>query len=347
VNTTYLLREILQRVIKFKILIIVVALIVAGLFFMVAKKTSPEYTSKATVFPLTNSSDNSLAGGALSSLLGGADATKNFSPEASINIIELALSRNVREAVAAARIPAKGNKTVAELLIEEANNNKSFLSKQINVPADSTSLAVIGGKILMPLISAKINKNGVLELYFTNTDTSLVRLVSLTLIDKISQFYIDLKIEKATADYNFTILKIDSVQKVLNSLDAQAVHMQSTTLFTPSGLLQYDLPKENLSDEKLRVARERDISINNREEALWRLQKVTPIIAVLDKPNPPYDFQKPSSVLYGMIGFIIGFVVMVFIVIAGLLYRFAKNEIKKNVFGDEDKLPRTTTTIAS
>jgi hypothetical protein len=328
-------------------LIIIVAVIIAGLFFAVAKNTSAQYTSKATVFPLTNSSDNSLAGGALSSLLGGADASKSFSSEASINIIELALSRNVREAVAGARIPEKGNKMVGELLMQEANNNKSFFSKKINLPVDSTSQIVFGGKLLMPLISAKINKNDVLELYFTNTDTSLVRLVSQILIDKISQFYIDLKIEKATADYNFTVLKIDSIQKVLDSLDSKAIHLQNTTLFTPSGLLQYDLPKENLGDEKLRVGRERDISINNREEALWRLQKVTPIIAVLDKPNPPYDSQKPSSILYGIIGFIIGCALMVFIVIAGLLYRFAKIEIKKNIFNTEDKSTGTTTSVAS
>src|SRR5260221_9847026 len=154
-------------------LIILISLLCGALLFVKAKITKPEYTSKATVFPLTNSGDNSLGSGALSGLLGVADASKNFSSEGNVNIIELAISRNVRETVAAERLPEFGNKTIAELLIEEQNKVLHFWNKKLELPADSTSRAVLGGELLNQNITAKINKNGILELYFTNTNEKL------------------------------------------------------------------------------------------------------------------------------------------------------------------------------
>jgi hypothetical protein len=334
VNSTYLLREILRKISRKKALIIITGFILAVLLFFIARSIKTEYTSKATVFPLTNPSDNALSTSSLSSLLGVSDAPKSFSSDASINIIELALSRNVRESVAAERLPEYGNKMIAELVIQEENSKKPFFSKKIKLPDDSAACVILGGELLMPAINAKMNKNGVLELYFTSSDFGLVKPVSDILVSKISQFYINLRIEKATEDYNFIVKKIDSVQNVLDHLDAKAIQLSNTTVFTPVDRLEYSIPKDNLSDEKLRVAHERDININNREEALWRLQKVTPIIATLDKPNPPFDTEKPSSIIYAIIGFIVGCFIATIIAISGLLYKYVKAEIYKTVFGD-------------
>jgi hypothetical protein len=334
VDSTQLLQEIVRKISRNKTLIIVVGITLALLLFIKAKTTKAEYTSKATVFPLTNPSDNELTTSTLSSLLGTNSADKSFSSEASINIIELALSRNVREAVAGERIPEFGNKMVAELITNEENNNKPFFLKKIQLPDDSIGRVILAGRLLTANINAKINKNDVLELNFTSTDSALVTPISNILISKISQFYINLRIAKATADYNFTVKKIDSLQKVVDSLDNTAVSLSNRTLFTPSDRLQYSLPKDNLSGEKLRVSNERDANINNREEALWRLQKVTPIVATLDKPNPPFDVQKPSSIIYGIAGFIIGCILAIIFLVAGLLYKFAKSEIHKAIFGD-------------
>lgn len=334
-NSTFLLQAIVRKISRYKLLIIITGLVLAGVLFFIARRSKTEYTSKATIFPLTNPSDNSLASGALSSLLGGGESSKSFSSEASINIIELALSRNVRETLAGTRIPVKGYKTVAQLMVEEQNKGRSFLSKEIEFPADSVEQVVIGSRLLLPNIMAKINKNDVLELNFTSTDASLVTPISKALIAVISQFYINLRIAKAQADYNFTLGKIDSLQSVINDLDSKAIQMQNRTQFTSGERLEYAIPRDNLGEEKLRIGRERDININNREEALWRLQKITPIIATLDQPTPPFDIEKPSSILYGIIGFIVGCLMAIFFAIAGLLYRFAKAEAHKTVFGTE------------
>ena len=65
------------------------------------------------------------------------------------------------------------------------------------MPADSTSAAALGSELLKDAISAKMSKNGVLEFYFSAKNKELITPVANVFIDKLSQFYIDLKISKA------------------------------------------------------------------------------------------------------------------------------------------------------
>jgi uncharacterized protein involved in exopolysaccharide biosynthesis len=334
VNSTDLIKEIFKRLIRYKLLLLAGGIFVMVLSFFYASTKRASYTSKATVFPLTHPNDNALTNSTLSGILGLGDAPKSFSSEATINIIELALSRNVREAVASTRLPNFGNKTVTELLVKNENDNKALFAKEIKIPIDSIDAAVMGGQMLKASVNAKMSKNGVLELYYTGTNEQLITPISNVIVGKISQFYVDLKREKALSDYNFTLDKIDSFQNMIKGIDQQAIHIQRTTLFTPTDLLEYNLPKENINQDKIRIARQRDMSINNRDEAVWRLQKVTPIIAVLDKPNPPFDVLKPSRVLFAVLGFIVGILMTILLLISGLLYRFAKTEIYKGIFGE-------------
>ena len=292
------------------------------------------YTAKTTLFPLTSPTDNAISSNMLSGILGLNDAPKTFSNEATINIIELALSRSIRESVALTKLPQFKNKTIAELLLLDKNDHIGLFDKQPVVSTDSTILAIEGGEILKPAINAKMSKNGVLELYYTGTQKELVTPISNVLIDKLSAFYINLKRRKALDDYNFTLDKIDSLQRMINKVDRSAISMQQTTMFTPNDLLEYNIPKSNISAEKTRILRQRDMYINNRDEAVWRLQKVTPIISVLDRPTAPFDVITPSIILYLLIGFILGSIIAITIIISGLLYHFVKGEFYRSVFGE-------------
>ena len=340
-TSTALIRNIFNKLARYKILVVICGIATALLLFFYAKNTRPVYTAKATVFPLTSPADNSISTSALSGILGIEGPSKSFSSEAAINIVELSLSRNVRQRVAATRIPQFGNKTVTELLAADLNEHKSFFEKTIKLPADSESMFLQGSELLKDAITAKMSKNGVLELYFSSAYKQLITPVTNILIDKLSQFYIDLKISKALADYNFTVKKIDSLQGMLNLVDKKAVVMQNSTYFTPVDRLEYGLPKENLSMEKSRVLRQRDLSVNNREEATWRLQKATPIISVLDKPAEPFTEVKSSPVVFIIIGFIAGCLLSALFLIGGLIYKYIKSEMYKSIFGNETELPLT------
>lgn len=354
-TTIELTRKIIRRLGKLKLLILVSGLGLGVMLYFYAQKIPPIFTAKASVFPLTASNENSSASNLLNSLTGIGEAPKSFSQEASINIVELATSRSTREAVAMERVPTLGNKTIAQLLIESANKYRGLFDKEVKMPKNDTALRNIGGNIIKVGMSAKINKNGILEITFSSTDLNIVSPVSYVLIDKISQFYKDLKVKKARFDYDFTVRKMDSLQAVLNQYDRKAIRMANTTLFVPVERIEFTIPKENLINDKSRVVRQRDASANNREEALWRLQKVTPIIEILDKPDPPFEIKKTSAFLYAFIGFVFGCLLGAFICIADILYRYLNNEINNAVFGDENLVTEvvalekssTTTTTAS
>ncbi len=314
--------------------------------FVYAKSIPPVYTAKATVFPLTASNENPTSS-AISTLLGGSDAPKSFSSDASINIVELAQSRNTREAVVLKRLPEFGNKRIAELLINNYNKSKKPQEPTIKISPDTTVLAATAGLLLSKSYTAKVLKSGILEVTFSNTDQNILSPVSYALIDKISQFYIDLKIKKAKKDYDFTIKKVDSLQNIIDGFDRRAVRMNNTTLFVPNSKIEYSIPKENLVNAKERVMRLRDASANNREEALWRLQKATPIIATLDKPEPPFDFKGASAVVYAIIGLFVGAIIIIGALVSPIVIAYAKAEAKNAIFGDDPPIEEVNTTVST
>jgi len=332
-NNIELIQKIIKRLKKFSWLIAIIAIVFGGLFFFMAKQGVPLYTSKSTVFPLNSTSDNNISGSAISNILGLSDAPKSFSGEASINIVELATSRRTREAVAKAKIPSLQNKMVAELLVEENNKHVGFMQNTL-IPfdkQDTTRLVNIASNILRNTFVAKINKNGILELYYTNSNQNIVREVSYVFIDKISDFYIDLKKKKAQIDYQFAVNKADSLLNVLNALDKRAIKLDETTFFTNQELKRFSLPKINLDEDKQTVQSQYYYAVNNREAAAYKLQKETPIIEPLDKPEGPYDEESKSSKLYAMVGLLLGAFIGIILVSWKIISNYLGQELNKAI----------------
>jgi hypothetical protein len=302
-----LLKQLVKRIKKFSWLIGIIAILFAGIFYYIAKQSIGLYTSKATVFPLNSSSDNNITSSAISSILGLSDAPKSFSAEAAINIVELATSRRTREAVANTRIPEMKNKTITQLLIEENNSRTGFMkNEKIDTRIDTANLVNIASNMLFQTFTSKINKNGILELYYTNSNQAIVRAVSYVFIDKISEFYVELKKKKAQIDFEFAVRKADSLKFILDALDRKMILQDETTYFTNNELKRYSIPKVNIINDKQTIQSQYYYAVNNREAAAYRLQKETPVIETLDKPEGPYIFVKKSSFVYALVGLIIG-----------------------------------------
>jgi uncharacterized protein involved in exopolysaccharide biosynthesis len=330
VTTIELFKNIAAKIKRYKLLILIAAIICGIIFYLPELNKKTVYTAKATLFPLNSDNENSPS--SLSGLLGlSSDAGNSFGSNNAVNILELTVSRTLMQAVASKRLAGLDNKTISELLVNEINNNTSFLSKKIKFPSDSISQVVLGGSLLSGNFTAKINKNNVLELYYSNTNTELLEPITDTIISEITKFYTNLKIEKALADYNFTVAKLDSVQKTLDKLDSKAIGMQNTTLFTSDKLLTYQIPKNYVADSKEMAIRQKDILINNKEEAMWRLQKITPIVEVLDKPEAPFDSKKSTPLLMGFVGFLLGGFLAIIVAISGVLYIYIRSEILKAI----------------
>ena len=81
---------------------------------------------------------------------------------------------------------------------------------------------------------------------------------------------------------------------------------KESAFFTNDGRQRFSLPKLNLAQDKQTVQSQYYYAVNNRESAAYRLQKETPIIEPLDKPEPPYDPIKKSKIIYTLIGLMLG-----------------------------------------
>jgi capsule polysaccharide export protein KpsE/RkpR len=336
--------EIINRLKRHKYVIIVVSFICSAILVIYALKTPVTYTSKSTIFPLTSGNDNSSASSALSALFsGGGGDSKSFTDDASVNIVELAQSRTTREEVAAIKDSSQGNKTIAELLINDINNHRSFLEPKIEMPTSEKGLISLAARILNYGLTASINKNNSFVLTYTGRSPELVSTISYGFIDKISKFYIDLKREKARRDFEFATSKVDSLSRVINSKDNQLIAIDKKTLFTNTSKMEFRVPTENLITDKQMLRQQYAVAVANQQNAAYKLQKATPVMKVLDNPDPPYDVQNKSAMIYGLIGFFIGLVITILFASLKLLIRHAKDEASKAIYGEES----SSTTIAA
>ncbi|MEO6683116.1 MAG: hypothetical protein ABIN48_09855 [Ginsengibacter sp.] len=312
--------------------IVAAGFIGAGVLIYYALQKPVTYTSTATIFPLTSGADNSTSS-VLSALMGTSESSKSFSEDASINIIELAQSRTTREEVASIKVPEKGNKTIAELLVEEINEHRGILEPKTEMPTNEHNRITWAGRVLRDRLTATINKNNSFVLSYTGRTEDLVRIISYGFIDKISMFYIDLKREKAKRDFEFATSKVDSLRSVMNSKDKQLIEMDKRTMFTNTTKLEYRVPTENLLADKQMIRSQYATAVANQQNAAYKLQKSTPVIKVLDKPEPPYNVEHKSPLIFGTLGFFLGFIIIGLLSVSGLLLSYIKAEVSKVVFG--------------
>ena len=345
-NTHELTSAIFHRLKKNGLIIIIAGIIGAGVLAFYALQKPVTYTSKASVFPLNSVSDLNAGSSALSALFGGNENSKNFSDDASINIIELAQSRTTREEVAAIRDTSRGNKTIAELLVADINDHRGLLEPKVIMPSNQYALITWAGNVLKEGLNASINKNNSFVLSYTGRSPELVRTISYGFIDKISTFYIDLKREKAKRDFEFATGKVDSLRSVMTSKDNQLIAIDKRTLFTNTAKLEFRVPTENLLVDKQMIRQQYATAVANQQNAAYKLQKATPVIRVLDKPEPPYDVQNKSPVMYGLIGLVMGLILVGGLLVSGILLKYLKEEISKAIFGiGSSKGPSTATTV--
>lgn len=315
--------------------IILGALLFGGGLVFYALQKPVTFTSTASIFPLTSTSENT-SSSMLSALMGNNQNSINFSEDASINIVELAQSRTTREEVAGIRVPEMGNKTIAELLVKDINDHRSFLEPEMPMPPNEYALITWAGDLLKENLSATINKNNSFVLSYTGRSPEMVRVISYGFIDKISTFYVDLKREKAKRDFEFATSKVDSLRGVMNSKDQKLIEMDKTTMFTNTGKLEFRVPTENLLADKQMIRAQYANAVANQQNAAYKLQKATPVIKVLDKPEPPYKKESKSPGVYGTIGLIMGLILFSLLFVSGILLRFMKDETSKAIFGNPD-----------
>ncbi|MEP6845334.1 MAG: hypothetical protein ABI861_05000 [Panacibacter sp.] len=343
-NTQELTAAIFQRLKRFSLVIVVTAILAATALILYAVTKPVTFTSNASLFPLSSSGDNNASSSALSVLLG-AEGSKSFTDDASVNIIELAQSRTTREEIAAIRDSSRGNKMIAELLLDDINNHRSWMEDKLVRPATDNAFITWAGEQLREGLYANINKNNTLVLSYTGRSPELVRIISYGFINKISLFYIDLKKEKADRDFQFATSKVDSLRSIMSAKDQKLIELDKRTLFTNTSKLEYRVPTENLIADKQMIRQQYAQAVANQQNAAYKLQKATPLIKILDRPEPPYVIKNKSAVIYGIIGFFGGAIFISALLVFGIIVRYIKGEINRSIFGSG--ATKNTSTTAS
>ena len=118
---------------------------------------------------------------------------------------------------------------------------------------------------------------------------------------------------------------------MINKLDRRAIALDESTFFTNDGLKRYSLPKVNLAQDKQTVQSQYYYAVNNRESAAYRLQKETPIIEPLDRPEPPYDAVQKSKMMYSMLGLMLGAFIGVLVVSWKIINKYMADELNKAI----------------
>lgn len=319
---------------KHWIIILVTTIVAAVALALYALSAPVTYTSTATIFPLTSGGDNSSSGSSvLNALIGGTDIGKSFTNENSVNIVELATSRTTREEVAKTVVPQDGHKTIAQLLLDDYNKHRGLLEMKLKIDSADPYLIFWASDFLLQNMNAVITKTNSFQLNFTGRSVGMVKLVSHNFIDKISQFYIELKREKAKRDFEFATTKVDSLRGVMDKKDRELIALDQHTLFTNTSRLKYQLPSANLLADKEMLRAQYANAIANQQNAAYKLQRATPVIKVLDEPDPPYNRSKRSLILYGIIGLLLGLGASCFYLSAPLLLRYVKAEFHRMIYG--------------
>ena len=107
--------------------------------------------------------------------------------------------------------------------------------------------------------------------------------------------------------------------------------LDESTFFTNEGLKRYNLPKLNLAQDKATVQSQYYYAVNNRESAAYRLQKETPIIEPLDRPEPPFDQVQKSKMIYVLIGLFLGTFFGILLVSWKIINKYLGEELNKAI----------------
>ncbi len=287
-------------------LILLIGLPLGILMGIQAFFTPPTYTTKSVFLP--DSGGNSMMGSIdnpLSLILGNQTEGSD-----QLQMLQIMQSRMLNEAVAADSIETESGKVwVAEKILELYASGFSLKGWVIGLfikdePMSQRTKVVTAGKILSGLMNAESNDNGFIEMTFSCLDNKVAGPISYKYIEHLRSYYNDQRTQKAKLNVEFFAQRADSVKRELDkvnyslarNLDQNQFRIRATSEVYPAELRA-----------KQEILKEMYISLGiSREQAVAQLQQSTPVIQVLDSPEPPFDRKGKSWLKWGVIGWFLG-----------------------------------------
>jgi hypothetical protein len=287
-------------------------IILAGLPFAVllginAFLYPPTYTARTVFHP--DSGSNPLMGDAtnpLSLILGNqAEGAQQG------QMIEILQSRHINESVAADTIESEGERRMAaNVILEMYDPGFSLVQWVIELftgkpePLTDEKRIKNAASIMESLLKAETTDNGFIVMLFSCKSQEIGRQLSYRYIHHLSQYYELQRTEKAKKNVEFFTQRADSVKRELDkvtyglarNIDQNQFRIRATSEVYPSELRA-----------KQEILKQMFITLTiNREQAIAQLQQETPVIQVLDRPEPPYTRKGRSFIKFGVMGWFLG-----------------------------------------
>jgi uncharacterized protein involved in exopolysaccharide biosynthesis len=303
------------------ILIILTGIIGASLGFLYAFLSKPTYTAAVSFVLQSDNNTNSLSGFAsqFGIDLGGSN-NNVFSGE---NIISLMNSQSMIKKILFRKADEDvlANMIVRELKLDKGWSSNERTSKAFPFPDDITKLTPVQDSLLREMYDIIIkqyiqvsrpDKNA--SIYIVNAKAKNEKIAYYlvnNVVNETTKFYIDTKTSVAKKNLQLIQKEADSLKALLSgTIASTASDFDKTYNLNPA----FQSARSSSQEGQLRItalATAYGEVLKNLEIAKITLLRETPLYQVVDSPQLPLKADKPSVVIWFILGGMIGFFICV------------------------------------
>lgn len=311
---------------KWKI-ILSLALLSAGIGFCIALTNDEKYTASLS-FVLEDEKNSSPISGAigLASQFGidvGGGGGALFS---GANVLELFKSRMILRKVLEVKNPMTGKSIMYSYLnlyheplfkryLKLENNFSSIENTQY---IKDSIISVIHNHILKNLlfVDQGDKKNSIFIIKVVSKDENFSKIFVETIVDAVSQFYVETKSKKARLNLEILQRQVDSVRLQLNNSFLGVATTSDKIYNLNPALTTQRVPTTKMQFDQQANAAILTELVKNLELAKVTLRKETPLFQIIDKPIPPLPKTGRGRVKNTAIGFLFGlFIASMFFIV--------------------------------
>lgn len=306
------------------------------LLLMYAVKKEVSYTSKTVFHPQEASSTPT---DPLAMLFTGGSGLGSGNQEMQAILESIHLS----EMVAADTLKWQGKSISVAKLYKELNPPKApsidqWISQKLNAlltekgeqkePTFKDSVIQVAFALKRSLLLEE-NERGMVQMTITSNNPQFLRAISYEYIQKLTDYYKGNRTEKSHDNYRFLAKRTDSVKRELTGAIARGAQYIDQNQFRLLATQEVPLKKTEGEMEILKVMYAQLVTM--REAALNQLLQDTPVLQVLDYPNPPYENNKVKLFIFLIIGVVLGFILGIIFSVMGMLKRDIQTYINENL----------------
>jgi hypothetical protein len=306
VNILDIIIQIKKQIRRYFLLILILALGVGIAIYYITDKKKATYSCFSKIFPLSINSTGSSGLDALKAQFGVQDQ-KDLSKI--YNVEELVKSKTVTSNVVNTKPYNPKYASYVKWLIDDYNFGLSFWKKKIKYnPKDTVNNILIASTLLSETVTIKTEKTEFIKITTKTYSDTLSKELNEAILENLSSYYLEFSTEKPRNDLAKIQTMRDSLRTELSELEKAIAGIQDENNFVVKNYV--GLPLIKLMRAKAEIEELYTMAATSFQNARLKLLSESPIFQILDYPGAPYFYEKSSPIKFGILGFIITFVLI-------------------------------------